>query len=72
MSMIEQRQIEVPPDLVFDALSGGREGAPLVLLLHGFPESMHMWRAQVPALASPAISRWRRTSAAIRRVRDRT
>jgi pimeloyl-ACP methyl ester carboxylesterase len=26
--------------------------APLVLLLHGFAESMHCWRAQVAALAA--------------------
>jgi pimeloyl-ACP methyl ester carboxylesterase len=50
--MTELRKIAVAPHLVFDALVGEREGAPLVLLLHGFPESMHMWRAQVPALAS--------------------
>jgi len=28
-----------------------RKQAPLVLLLHGFAESMHCWRAQVTALA---------------------
>jgi pimeloyl-ACP methyl ester carboxylesterase len=49
--MVEHRKIAVAPDLVFDALVGGRPGAPLVLMLHGFPETMHMWRAQVPALA---------------------
>ena len=37
-------------DLVFDALVAGEPGAPLVLLLHGFAESMHCWRAQVAAL----------------------
>ena len=30
--------------------------APLVLLLHGFAESFHMWRAQLPALAAARIS----------------
>jgi pimeloyl-ACP methyl ester carboxylesterase len=34
---------------VFDALVAG-EG-PLVLLLHGFAESLHTWRGQLPALA---------------------
>lgn len=29
----------------------GRSGAPLVLLLHGFPELAYSWRHQLPALA---------------------
>ena len=37
--------------LRFHALSGGRNDAPLVLLLHGFPESARSWRHQLPALA---------------------
>src|SRR3989440_6845180 len=37
--------------LTFDALVDGKPGAPLVLLLHGFAESMHCWQAQVKALA---------------------
>jgi pimeloyl-ACP methyl ester carboxylesterase len=37
--------------LVFDALTAGEVGAPLVLLLHGFAESFHTWRGQLPALA---------------------
>jgi pimeloyl-ACP methyl ester carboxylesterase len=44
-------QISVSPSLIFDALAAGDEGAPLVLLLHGFAESMQCWRAQVTALA---------------------
>jgi pimeloyl-ACP methyl ester carboxylesterase len=47
--MIELRSISIGP-LAFDALTGGADHAPLVLLLHGFAESFHMWRAQVPAL----------------------
>src|SRR5260370_39460516 len=50
--MAELRQIETGPGLVFDALVDGADGAPLVLLLHGFAESFHMWRAQLPALAA--------------------
>ena len=38
--------------LVFDVLVDGGEGAPLVLLLHGFAESLNMWRAQLAALAA--------------------
>jgi len=35
----------------FTAELAGAPGAPLVLLLHGFPQSRHSWRSQVPALA---------------------
>jgi pimeloyl-ACP methyl ester carboxylesterase len=50
--MAALRKIATTPDLVFDALVAGATDAPLVLLLHGFSESLHMWRAQVPALAA--------------------
>ncbi|MGW4004607.1 hypothetical protein ACWEGM_22630, partial [Streptomyces nigra] len=30
---------------------------PLVLLVHGFPESWYSWRRQLPALAAPRRSR---------------
>jgi pimeloyl-ACP methyl ester carboxylesterase len=43
-------QITTAPGLTFDALVAGEPGAPLVLLLHGFAESMQCWRAQVAAL----------------------
>ncbi|MBR1284251.1 alpha/beta hydrolase [Bradyrhizobium sp. AUGA SZCCT0177] len=43
-------QITISPRLTFDALVAGDAAAPLVLLLHGFAESMHCWRAQVTAL----------------------
>src|SRR5687768_2663647 len=49
--MADLEKIETGPRLVFDALIDGEAGAPLVLLLHGFAESLHMWRAAVPALA---------------------
>ena len=49
--MTELKQITIAPHLTFDALVAGEAGAPLVLLLHGFAESMHCWRAQVAALA---------------------
>jgi pimeloyl-ACP methyl ester carboxylesterase len=45
------KQITISPDLTFDALVAGEPGAPLVLLLHGFAESMHCWRGQLTALA---------------------
>jgi pimeloyl-ACP methyl ester carboxylesterase len=45
-------QTTIAPGLTFDTLLAGNPGAPLVLLLHGFAESMHTWRAQVAALAT--------------------
>src|SRR5947207_1625000 len=48
--MPASEQITVAPHLVFDAITAGTPGAPLVLLLHGFAESMHCWRAQVACL----------------------
>lgn len=44
-------RISIAPDLTFDALVAGAPGAPLALLLHGFAESLHCWRAQAAALA---------------------
>jgi len=44
-------QITTAPHLTFDTLVAGEPGAPLVLLLHGFAESMHCWRAQLIALS---------------------
>jgi pimeloyl-ACP methyl ester carboxylesterase len=50
--MSELRQIETGPGLVFDVLLAGAQSAPPVLLLHGFAESFHMWRASLSALAA--------------------
>jgi pimeloyl-ACP methyl ester carboxylesterase len=44
-------KITISPQLTFDTLVDGDPGAPLVLLLHGFAESMLCWRAQLAALA---------------------
>jgi pimeloyl-ACP methyl ester carboxylesterase len=52
MSMPSLSQITTSPGLTFDTLLAGSSGAPLVLLLHGFAESMHCWRAQLAALAA--------------------
>jgi pimeloyl-ACP methyl ester carboxylesterase len=49
--MAQLEQITVAPHLVFDALVAGEKDAPLVLMLHGFAESMHCWDAQASALA---------------------
>jgi pimeloyl-ACP methyl ester carboxylesterase len=50
MSHLEN--ITIKPGLTFDALTSGVSGAPLVLLLHGFAESMNCWRAQTAALTA--------------------
>jgi pimeloyl-ACP methyl ester carboxylesterase len=50
--MIETRDIETAPGLVFDCSVGGNASAPLVLLLHGFCVSRHFWDNQVPVLAA--------------------
>src|SRR5689334_23087602 len=42
--------ISISPGLSFDAIIAGPTSAPLVLLLHGFAESMRCWDAQVEAL----------------------
>lgn len=36
----------------FTAATGGPEDGPLVVFLHGYPQSRHTWRAQQPALAA--------------------
>jgi pimeloyl-ACP methyl ester carboxylesterase len=48
--MPASEQIAIAPHLSFDTITAGTPGAPLVLLLHGFAESMHCWRAQVACL----------------------
>lgn len=40
------------PEGRFTAQVAGPAGAPPVLLLHGFPQSRHSWRHQVPALGT--------------------
>ena len=40
------------PEGRFAAEAAGPAGGPLVLLLHGFPQSRHAWRHQVPALGA--------------------
>jgi pimeloyl-ACP methyl ester carboxylesterase len=50
--MPDLRKITTRTELVFDAWVEGPEDGPLVLMLHGFPQSRHTWREQVPALAA--------------------
>lgn len=50
--MVELQKIVAGSGLEFDAWIDGRADGPLVLLLHGFPQSRHTWRHQLPALAA--------------------
>ena len=38
-------------EFTFDALAAGPEDGPLVLMLHGFPQSSLEWRHQIPVLS---------------------
>jgi pimeloyl-ACP methyl ester carboxylesterase len=49
--VVETTGIKTRSGLTFTADVVGPAGGPLVLLLHGFPESRHSWRAALPALA---------------------
>ena len=49
---MDSTSIKTRSGLTFTADVSGPAGGPLVLLLHGFPESRHSWRAALPALAA--------------------
>jgi pimeloyl-ACP methyl ester carboxylesterase len=49
---VDSTSIKTRSGLTFTADVSGPAGGPLVLLLHGFPESRHSWRAALPALAA--------------------
>jgi hypothetical protein len=55
--MLETRSVETASGMVFDVSAGGRDDAPLVLMLHGFGVSRFFWldTTEVPAL--PGSSR---------------
>jgi pimeloyl-ACP methyl ester carboxylesterase len=50
--MAGSTSIKTRSGLTFTADVAGPANGPLVLLLHGFPESRHSWRAALPALAA--------------------
>lgn len=50
--MVDTQQVATGPGLVFDVSVAGDPAAPLVLLLHGFGVSRHLYDAQLPALAA--------------------
>jgi pimeloyl-ACP methyl ester carboxylesterase len=49
--VVETTELTTRSGLTFTADVAGPADGPLVLLLHGFPESRHSWRAALPALA---------------------
>lgn len=49
--MTETRMISLPAG-TFRILEAGRAGDPLVILLHGFPETADVWRGLMPGLAA--------------------
>ena len=50
--MVETFGLKIRSGFTFTADAAGPTGGVLVLLLHGFPESRHSWRAALPALAA--------------------
>lgn len=50
--MAKVTRFETRSGLTFTADVEGPASGPLVLMLHGFPESRHSWRAALPALAA--------------------
>ena len=52
--MIETIGLTTRSGLTFTTNVAGPTDGPLVLLLHGVPESRHSWRAALPELAKAA------------------
>ncbi len=50
--MVQTQTVTTAPGMDFDVSVGGSDTAPLVLMLHGYGVSRHLWDAQVPALAA--------------------
>ena len=50
--MVDTIELKTRSGLTFTTDVAGPAGGALVLLLHGFPESRHSWRAALPALAA--------------------
>jgi pimeloyl-ACP methyl ester carboxylesterase len=49
--MLREIEIEAPGGRTFRASACGQPDAPLVLLLHGFPQTRYAWRHELPVLA---------------------
>lgn len=48
---IRQRRVRTEPGIELDVTEAGPADGPVVVLLHGFPESAHSWRHQLVPLA---------------------
>ncbi|HWL45037.1 MAG TPA: alpha/beta hydrolase [Ilumatobacter sp.] len=48
---ITQRRVTTAPGIELDVTEAGPGDGPVVVLLHGFPESAHSWRHQIGPLA---------------------
>lgn len=48
---MQQRRIALATGVTLNVALAGPEGAPAVVLLHGFPESHRTWRGLVPLLS---------------------
>jgi len=48
---VRRERLQLPAGS-FELDVAGERGAPLVLLLHGFPQTSHSWRSELPALAA--------------------
>ncbi len=56
---VETSTVDVGPLRFTVDRSGGHDlDRPLVLLLHGFPQSRHTWRTELPALAEAGYRGW--------------
>ena len=54
MSRIERFDAALPQGITLSCRAAGREGAPRVLLLHGFPEGAFIWDAVMLRLGDRA------------------
>ena len=45
------RLVEVQPDIRLHCAEAGREGAPPIVFVHGFPEFWYAWKDVLPAFA---------------------
>ena len=49
--MSDQRKVALSTGITMNVALAGPEGAPPVIMMHGFPESHRTWRELVPLLS---------------------
>ncbi len=57
--------------LVFDVIDAGPADGPVVILLHGFPQTNTSWDAVIPQLTAGATAVWHLTSGVTPAAHDR-